>query len=388
MNPLPMSRMRVVFLCGSFCLLLLLLTGAVVGRTRSSEKTYRSLKIFNETLHYVQSNYVERVNADQLMEGAYRGLLASLDSDSEYLPPTEASRKDKSGGLADVGITPVRRGLIMRVLSVRPDSPAAKAGIEAGWYLRLIEKRSARELSPFRVRQLLSGPEGSTIHCAFMKPGDPKKIEFDLERALPPQEALQVSELRPDLVHLRLLRVDEAGVKQMRRALQQISTDSRVLLDLRNNPGGLYEEAARIANLFIPEGVMARLRGREEELRVFEARPRDRVWEGEVVVLVDRGTAGAAELIAAALQGRERGRLLGEKTAGVGSYQESLPLPDGGTLRLSVAKYQSPGSEPWHGKGLSPDEVLERPVELEEAGDWLLEGALRLLSEPAQKEAA
>lgn len=388
MNPLPMSRMRVVFLCGSFCLLLLLLTGAVVGRTRSSEKAYGSLKIFNETLHYVQSNYVERVNTDQLMEGAYRGLLASLDSDSEYLPPGEASRMDKLGGPADVGITPVRRGLIMRVLSVRPDSSAAKAGIEAGWYLRLIEDRAARELSPSKVQQLLSGPEGSTIRCAFMKPGDPKKIELDLERALPPQEAIQATELRADLVHLRLLRVDEDGVKQMRRALKKISADSRVLFDLRSNPGGIYEEAARIANLFIPEGIMARLRGREQELRVFEARPRDRIWEGEVIVLVDRGTAGAAELIAAALHGHDRARLLGEKTAGVGSYQESLPLPDGGTLRLSVAKYEDPRSEPWHGKGLSPDEVLERPEDLEEAGDWLLEGALKRLSEPAQKEAA
>ncbi|MEE9219432.1 MAG: S41 family peptidase [Acidobacteriota bacterium] len=381
-----MSRSRLILLCASFTLLLLLLTGAVLGRSRSNDSVYGGLKIFNEALHYVQSNYVEKVETKQLMDGAYQGLVATLDSDSEYFDSRQAKKLSEPPGPADVGITPVRRGLIMRVLSVRAGSAAARAGVEPGWFIRLIDGRLARELSASRVLRALSGAPGSTVECTLYRPGDPKKIELELQRERRPQAPAILTEPRPGVAHLRLLWISEDAARAVRVALKDLPSETRLLLDLRNNPGGSYEEAIRVANLFIPEGVIARLRDRQKERSVYEARKRDHLWDAPVSILVNRGTAGAAELIAAALHGRGRARLLGEKTAGVGSFQESLPLPDGGVLRLSVAKYQDPGSKSWHETGVSPDEVLT-PPEAGAEGDWLLEEALERITE-AVPEAA
>jgi carboxyl-terminal processing protease len=374
-----MNRPRVIFLCASLALVGTILTGAVASRARSGENPYSSLKVFNEALHYVQTNYVDRVETDTLMSGAYQGLMAMLDSDSEYLPPGEASEPPRRGP-ADIGATLIRGDLSMRVLAVRPGSPAERAGVQAGWYVRLIEDRTAREMTASRAQRALSGPVGSKVKVSFVKPGDPKKIELELDREERPAQPLVASNPRPRVCHIRLWRTEGEAPAALRAALKSVPRDAVILIDLRNNPGGSYEEALRVANLFIPDGVLARLRERSRERELYEARGRERVWEGEVVVLVDRGTAGAAELIAAALKSRGRARLLGEKTAGVGAFQELLPLPNGGALRLSVAKYQDPNGKPWHGEGLAPDETIERPKDA--AGeDPVLDRVLDLLAQ-------
>lgn len=385
MNPMPMNRARVAFLCASLALIAVLLSGAVAGRARSSENTYGGLKVFSEALHYVQSNYVDRVETDTLMSGAYQGLMAMLDSDSEYLPPGETD-EPPAAGPADVGITPTRSELSMRVLSVRPGSPAARAGVQPGWFLRLIGERAAREMTASRALRALSGPARSKVKLALVKPGDPKKIEIELTREPPPAQPLVSSTPRAGIVHVSLLRVDDDTPAALRRALASAPRGAVVLLDLRNNPGGSYEEAVRVANLFIADGILARLRERDRERAVYEARGRERAWEGEVVALVDRGTAGAAELLAAALRSRGRARLLGEKTAGVGAFQEKLELPNGGALRLSVAKYQDPNGKPWHGEGLTPDEAIERPKDSAQE-DPVLDRVLELLVSARRKAA-
>lgn len=385
MNPMPMSRARLLFLCASLLLVGALLSGAVAGRARAPESTYGSLKVFNEALHYVQSNYVDRVDSDTLMSGAYQGLMAMLDSDSEYVPPGDGSEAGPAGP-ADVGITPIRGELSMRVLAVRHGSPAARAGVEAGWFLRLIGERPAREMTASRVARALSGAPGSKVKISVVKPGDPKKIDLELTREKPPEHTLQASTPRPGVLHLRVSGFAPETPDSVRRALAAAPRGVLVLLDLRNNPGGSYEDAVRAANLFIADGILARLRERSRERAVYEARPRDRAWEGEVVVLADRGTAGAAELVAASLKSRGRARLLGEKTAGVGAFQETLSLPNGGALRLSVAKYQDPNGKAWHGEGLAPDEKIERPKEATGA-DPVLERVLDLLVSARRKAA-
>jgi len=386
MNPVPMSKGRIVWLSASLALMGVILSGAVTGRAPNHDSTYGGLKVFNEALHYVQSNYVDRVEPDLLMAGAYQGLMAMLDSDSEYLPPGETGDNAPSAGPADVGIVPIRSELSMRVLAVRPGSPAGRAGVQSGWFVRLIGDRPAREMSAARLGRELAGPAGSKVKLTLVKPGDPKKIELELARETPPRQPVLISMPRPDVCHLRLLRFGPDSPEAVRLALAGVARNAVVLLDLRNNPGGSYEDAVRVANLFISDGILARLRERSRERAVYEARSRDRVWEGEVVVLVDRGTAGAAELTAAALHSRGRGRLLGEKTAGVGAFQETLALPNGGALRLSVAKYQDPNGKPWHAEGLTPDETIERPRE-DSTGDPVLDRVLGMLAGPKRKAA-
>lgn len=386
MNPLPLNRARLGWLGASLVLVGVLLSGAVAGRARSVEEPYRGLKVFGEALHHVQNNYVERVDPDLLISGAYQGLMATLDSDSEYLPPGEAHAAEAQPAPADVGITSIRSELLMRVLSVRPDSPAARAGVRSGWYLRAIDERPTREMTASRAARALAGPAGSAVKVTVAKPGDPKKIELELKREAIPAEPLLVSTPRPRLVHARLLRLDAAALEALRRTLKQTPGDALVLLDLRDTASGSYEEAVQIANLFIGDGVLGRLRERDRERAVFEARGRERSWSGEVVALVDRGTAGAAELVAAALKSRGRARLLGEKTAGVGAYQERLELPNGGALRLSVAKYQDPNGQAWHGQGIVPDQVVE-PPKTASGADPVLERVLELLV-AARKRAA
>jgi carboxyl-terminal processing protease len=381
-----MNRARLGWLGASLALVLVLLSGAVAGRARSVEEPYGGLKVFGEALHHVQNNYVDRVDADALISGAYQGLMAMLDSDSEYLPPGEAQAAAGEPAPADVGLTPIRVDLVMRVLSVRPGSPAARAGVRAGWYLRTIGEQPTREMTASRAARALAGPGGSTLKVAVVKPGDPKKLELELTREAPPAEALVATTPRPRLVHARLLRIDAAALAALRQSLRQAPADALVLLDLRDNAGGSYEEAVHLANLFIGDGVLGRLRERDRERAVFEARGKERAWPGEVVVLVDRGTAGAAELVAAALKSRGRARLLGEKTAGVGAYQEVLELPNGGALRLSVAKYQDPNGQAWHGEGIVPDQAVETP-KTSAGEDPMLEKVLELLA-AARKKAA
>jgi carboxyl-terminal processing protease len=386
MNPLPLNRARLGWLGASLALVAVLLCGAVAGRARSAGEPYGGLKVFGEALHHVQNNYVDRVDAEALISGAYQGLMAMLDSDSEYLPPGETRAGAQEAAPADVGITPIRTDMVMRVLSVRPGSPADRAGVRSGWYLRTIAERAAREMTASRAARALAGAEGSTVKVAVVKPGDPKKIELELKRERPPAQPLLASQPRPRLVHVRLLRIDAEALEALRRSLKQAPPDSLILLDLRENAGGSYEEAVRLANLFIEDGVLGRLRERDRERAVYEARGKDRAWSGEVVALVDRGTAGAAEMVAAALKSRGRARLLGEKTAGVGAFQEILELPNGGALRLSVAKYQDPNGQAWHGEGIVPDQVIE-PPKTAAGPDPVLDKVLEILA-AARKRAA
>jgi carboxyl-terminal processing protease len=381
-----LNRARLGWLGASLALVGVLLSGAVAGRARSVEEPYGGLKVFGEALHHVQNNYVDRVDADALISGAYQGLMAMLDSDSEYLPPGEAREATQQAMPADAGITPIRAEMVMRVLSVRPGSPADRAGVRSGWYLRTIDERPAREMTASRAARALSGAAGSTVKVAVVKPGDPKKIDLELKREAPPSQPLIATRPRPRLVHARLLRIDASASEALRRSLKEASPDSMILLDLRGNAGGSYEEAVHLANLFIGDGVLGRLRERDRERAVYEARGKERVWSGEVVALVDRGTAGAAEMVAAALKSRGRARLLGEKTAGVGAYQEIVELPNGGALRLSVAKYQDPNGLSWHGEGIAPDQPVE-PPKAAAGADPVLDTVLEILV-AARKRAA
>ncbi len=353
------------------------------------DATYSYLRLFNEVLLLVDRNYVEETAITDLMEGAYDGLLSSLDPESEYLTREQYQRLIAKPGDddGDVGIHLSRRGGYVFVVSVAQGSPADEAGFVSGTRIRRIDGVSTRELTLTESRLMLRGQVGTEVQVQRF-PGDGEQETVALERTRYQQPQAESSRVRGHLV-LRIPRLTKGSAEEARRVLQKAGAlRGRLLIDLRGTSEGDYAEAARLASLFVEDGTIGRIRKRdgvEEILSVdgtsFETENLD------IAVLVNRGTAGPAELLAQALRVRLGAELLGARTLGQASIQDFIPLADGAMVRLSVARCLGPGGEAWDPDGLEPDQTVDvGPDEASDGKDAVLLRAIELLEEDEEPE--
>ena len=354
---------KILLLVASVVLVLTVFLGVnasgVNAATGDQDGAYKQINVYSEVLRHIQTDYVVDPNIPQVTNGALRGLLESLDADSSYLTPEEykAYKADK-GGKAQVGINVSKRYGYATVVSVVQGSPADKAGLTDGDIIEAIGTQDTRELSLVMIQMLLSGQPGSELTLSVVRPrkAAPEKISMTrLAPVIAPvsdtmYENSTILYLKPGILDHDHVSQIEVKLKQMPKA-----GNKKILLDLRDVAAGDMTEATRLANFFLNSGTIGSLEGQKVPKQTFVAEASKSVnVTAPLVVLTNRGTAGPAELAAAALLDNKRADLVGEKTFGEGAQQKTFDLPDGGALILSVAKYESPSGKKLQDEGVTP----------------------------------
>ncbi len=316
---------------------------------------YHQMRVYAEVLKRIQSDYVTDPNINNVTTGALHGLLESLDSDSSYLTAPEYKiYKDRpSTGVAQIGITVSKRFGYATVVTVEPGSPADKEHIADGDVLESIGDQSTRELSLAVIRLMLEGKPGTPVVVSVVRPrkSDPDKLTFTRTITDPPQLNLQQYE-NSSILYLKPGELTADRVDQIAAKLKAAPKVEKVLLDLRDCSEGDAAQGVRLANFFINQGTLATLEGQKYPAQTFAADPSRFITAAPLAVLINRGTYGAAEITADAVEDSKRGDVVGERTFGEGSVQKTIELPDGGALLLTVAKYEGPD-----GKKIQDDAV-------------------------------
>jgi len=363
--------------------------GSVLGRVLG-DTTYGQLAVFNEVIRMVMDSYVEPIDLDRTMSGAYLGLTDALDGDSAYLDAEEFKSylAPVDDTAADVGAVLTRRFAFLMVVSVRPGSPADRAGLRTGDVIKTIDGKHTRPMGVPVGLSLLRGEPGSAVDLQILRSGgEPIDVPMVRERIKPATP--KGSRLPGGQGLIRVGELSERTADELQSEIEVLKQQGvpSLVLDLRGNAFGPLEAGVDVANLFMKEGVITKLSGRQVPERVFSADGTS-VWDGPLAVLIDRGTAGGAEIAAAALQDSGRAQVVGEQSFGIAPVQKAFPMPTGG-LVLSVAKYVSPAGEPIHGQGVTPAVQVTLPAEPVEGGeDLILDRALSELQAPAPSKKA
>lgn len=364
-------------------------TGTLLGRV-FGDTTYGQLAVFNEVVRVVVEAYVEPVNLDRMMAGADLGLTEALDGDSTYLDADDFKLfQQGAAGDADVGAVLTRRFGFLMVVATRPGSPAEKAGLRTGDILKTIDGRHSRPIAVVTGERLLRGAPGSVVKLKVLRAGsDPLDVSVVRERVQPADP--ERKQLADGTGYVKLREFNSRSAEALRGELEVLKKAGapRLVLDLRGAGYGAPLEAVKVAELFLKGGVVTKLVGRKAGEQVMSADPARTLWEAPLAVLVDTGTAGPGEVVAAALLDAGRASLVGERTFGRAAFQKAVALPEGG-LVLTVAKYMTPKGEPIHGKGVTPNVPVEVPDEPAEPGapDVVLDKALETLKAPEKKAA-
>jgi carboxyl-terminal processing protease len=381
------SRTRLAVAVVSTALIGYIAVGSLLGRVLG-DTSYGQLAIFNEVVRLVLDAYVEPVNLDRAMAGARQGMTDALDGDSAYLDADEfrAYQQPAKEGEGEVGLVLTRRFSFVMVVSPRPGSPAARAGLRAGDLVKSIDDRHTRQMPAVVAERLLHGAPGSSVKLGILRFGaDSFDVTMTRERlvAAAPQSRM----LDGSIGYVRISEFSPATADEARTKVEALKKGGarQLVLDLRDAGYGAPADGVKVAELFLKGGPVAKLVGRRQDEQVLQADPGRSTWTGTTVVLTNNGTAGPAEIVAAALVDREGARLVGERTFGRVGVAHTVPLPDGGLL-LTTAKYVSPKGTAIHGEGLkptvavdaTPDEDDDLPANAPKA-DHILDKALELL---------
>ena len=324
---------RIGLICVSVAIFCYAGIGHVLGRT-PDDKAYKSLTVFGEVLQKIQQDYVDEPNMHTVTAGSLHGLLESLDTQSSYLTPREYDeykKKIQSSSTGESGITLSKRFGYIIVISVLPDSAAAKAGIHSGDIFESIGGFTTRDMSVGQATNLLTGQAGTAVKVAVIRRGKATPEEVDVVREKPVAVKLISQKADADTLVLRLNSLDAGRAEEVRGRLMEAEKQGihNLILDLRECGRGPVSEAIAVARLFVPSGTLATLRGQTVSSQTFSAEPKQAVWKGSVSVLIDGTTSGAAEVLASAVEANKRGNIVGERTFGLASSRNSLRLTTG-----------------------------------------------------------
>jgi len=349
--------------------------GFIVGfasQGKQSEDEYKYLRIFTDALRIIKQNYVEQVSMKDLIYGALNGMTKSLDPFSSFFTPKqyESFRQETEGEFGGVGIEiGMEKGRPI-VISPIEGTPAFRAGIKPGDVILEIDGEDTSNMSLIDVVQRIRGKVGTKVQLTIQRKGMEKPMKIELERALIKIESVRWTTLG-DVGYIKLSQFNENVSVQVERALKELTSRrvKGIILDLRNDPGGLLSEAVNVADLFLPEGkLVVYTRSRKGETQKYFARRKPVVPDDlPVVVLMNKGSASASEIVAGALQDYKRAIIVGEKSFGKGSVQNIIPLEDGSALKLTVAYYYTPLGRLIHNRGIVPDVQVAMDEKQEEA---------------------
>jgi len=398
------ARTRLWVLVVSTPVIAFTLIGGYLGQAMTRDETIRNLRIFEDVMQLVVENYVEEVDVRKAMRGAMRGLTDGLDIDSTFLPPDQvkAFESKETPAAGETGID-LARGYYLRVMSARDGSPAAKAGIRTGDYLRAIEGRSTRDMSAYEGNRLLRGAPGSKVTLLVIRgnAAEPHEVVVTRERAAGADVTSKMANATTGYV--RVVEFTPNSATRIKQAIDALAKTgaTRYVIDLRGTSRGDLDDGVAAARLFVRNGTitvkvtrdpLARADAKEKTKKeTISAQSSDGAVTATVVLLVDSGTSGAAELFAAALDGNKRAELVGSRTIGRAARQQLVKLSDGSGLLLTTVRYLTPESAALHEKGLMPDVLVDEPdVDFgadPPATDEALQKAIDRLTQP-QKQAA
>jgi len=356
-------KTKAAILVSSFAVLLFVVVGSLGGvHASSNDGSYRQMQVYSEVLSRVQNEYVEDPNIPKVTDGALHGLVESLDANSSYLTAAayKAYKAHKAEGKGEIGATISKRFGYADVVSVLPGSPAEKAGIEDTDIFESIEGQSTRDMSLPEIRAALSGTPGSTVNVSVVRArrAEPQKMVITRDVITIPPVIDKMLEDGIGYVKVDALTKGEAlDIAAKIKSLEK-SGAKKLILDLRNTSDGEESEGIATANLFLNHGTITYLQGQKYPREAFNADPAKAITTLPVAVLVNKGTAGAAEIVAAALLENARADVVGDKTFGDGSVQKTIDLKDGGALILSVAKYYSPSGKAIEDAAVTPNVLV------------------------------
>jgi len=360
-----MSKMtKAVLLSLSFFLAALVVAGGLgVKASTNNDDSYRQLGVYGEVLSRIRTEYVEDPNIASVTNGALHGLLESLDADSSYLDPAEYKdyKQRKGEGKATVGATISKRYGYAAVVSVIPGGPADKAGVNAGDIIEAIEGKTTRDMSLAEIDGLLAGQPGSVISLSIVRPRKAQPVKTDITRAIVSEPAVSDKMIEAGIGYVKIDDFPKGRSQEVAAKLKQLEKDGakKIVLDLRNSGGGEEDEGIATANLFLNHGTITYLQGQKYPKQTFNADPQKAVVSSlPLVVLVNRGTAGPAEIVASAIMENARGDVVGDKTFGSGAIQKVIEMQDGSALILSVAKYYSPSGKALEDTAITPNVLV------------------------------
>jgi carboxyl-terminal processing protease len=383
-------RGRALVLAVSLSIVLFAAIGGFMSRAmaaRGESNSYEHLRIFEDVVSLISNNYVEDVDIDKVLHGAMHGLADGLDPDSAYLDVMQVAQVENKEALGNgqTGIE-LTRQYYLRVIAARDGSPAARAGLQPGDYIRGIDGQSTRDTSVFEGTRLLRGRPGTKVRLTVLRgnAADPHDVELTREEL--PAVAVKGRIAAPGTGYLRIAEFSPATSDQLKSEIVSLQKAgaTRLVVDVRGNAFGDVEAGLSAARQFVPDGTLAFRQDRGKEKEPITASGNATV-SMPAVVLTDNGTAGAAELFAGALQGNKRADLIGERTRGRAARQKLVKLPDGTGLLLTHLLYLLPGGGAIHEKGLVPDVAVEQPTvdfgQTPSTGDPILEKALATIAE-------
>ena len=356
-----------------------LVLGVLLGkgweRTGHATETYEELKTFSEVLTQVQKSYVDETKAKDLVQGAIRGMLSTLDPHSAYMTPEmyKEMQVETKGEFGGVGIQIGVKENRLAVIAPIEGTPAYRAGVKAGDFIIKVNDETTKDLTLMDAVQKMRGPKGSKVNLTIQRDGTPDPLQFILVRDTIKIESVK-SKVLDNIGYIRLTQFQESTGRDLSKVLKQFKDQKlqSTILDLRNNPGGLLTAAVEVSEQFLPGGkLVVYTKGRESKKDEWIAKGKDQMDDSPMIVLVNEGSASASEIVAGALQDYGRAVIVGTTSFGKGSVQTILPLGDGSGLRLTTAKYYTPKGRSIQSTGITPDIVVKTqpPTTVAKAGE-------------------
>jgi len=333
----------------------------------SKNDLYEKIDLFGEVLENIKEDYVDEVDQAEMIDSAINGVLQSLDPYSAYMSPElfKEMQTDTKGEFGGLGIEIGMEAGVVKVISPIDDTPAAEAGIKAGDYIVKIGKDQVQGKTLMEAVKLMRGPVGTSINLTVRRKNVKKPLEFKIIRKIIEVRSVnsEIISKEKNIGYIRLKSFNENSDKQFLKSIKNFEKNKKIkgyVLDLRNNPGGLLTQAINITDFFLDDGEIVSTKGRNvSETRKFFARKGDEVNGKPIIVLINNGSASAAEIFAGALKDHKRAIILGENSYGKGSVQSIIPLKNGGGIRLTISKYYLPSGKSISEVGVTPDILVE-----------------------------
>ena len=337
----------------------------------SKSDLYEKIDLFGEVLENIKKDYVDDVDQAEMMDSAINGVLQSLDPYSAYMSPElfKEMQTDTRGEFGGLGIEIGMESGVVTVISPIDDTPAAKAGIKAGDYIVKIGNEQVQGKSLLEAVKLMRGPVGTSIDLTIRRKNVKKPLNFKIVRKIIEVQSVSSNPIgkKKNLGYIRLKSFNENSDKQFLKSVKEFEKNQKMkgyVLDLRNNPGGLLQQAINITDFFLEDGEIVSTKGKKiSETRKFFARKGDEIKGKPIIVLINNGSASASEIFAGALKDHKRAIILGENSYGKGSVQSIIPLRNGGGMRLTISKYYLPSGKSISEVGVTPDILVEEKGE-------------------------
>jgi len=363
-------------------LLIILIALMVVSATvvygdlvKQDNETYEGLRLFSDVIAEIEGNYVEPVETKELIEKAIEGMVHSLDPHSSFLPPEafDDLQSETKGEFGGIGIVITMRDSRLTVISPIEGTPAYKAGVQAQDIIVKVDGEPTKDMMLWEAVKKMRGEPETPVEISIYRKGEPEILDLTLMRAVIPLDSVRSLSLKPGYGYLWITNFRENTSDEVKKALTELEKENAplkgLILDLRDNPGGLLDQSVKVSDIFLESGTIVSIRGREgKEGEEYTAHADDRASDYPIVLLINGGSASASEIVAGALQDNHRALVLGTTSFGKGSVQTIRPMRDGYALKYTIARYYTPSGKSIQAEGIIPDLVVKRRV-LDEAAE-------------------